>query len=482
MDDIEPDRALFRAGAAENNDGMRARQVVTAALVVVAVIAVTLGGFALTGPGGESTGAEGRVAPELRAFPGAMGFGATAEGGRGGRVIRVTNLADSGRGSLRAAVEARGRRTVVFRVAGTITLESRLTIDNPYISILGQTAPGQGVTLRISQRVDTQAMKVETHDVVIRYLRFRPGPDAGNGEDALTIEETSAHDVIVDHCSLSWAVDEVLSTYTGAHRVTVQNSIIAEALSNANHDEGEHSKGMLAGGAGTSSVSILRNLFVSNVDRSPQVSGLSVADVRNNVVYNYGDGSGNGVTLVSSSKGQPAVNWVGNFYKPGPDSDPDRAEFATYDGDGATHRFYASGNLRWTPTGVRAARIDEEAVGRQAAPFGVPRTATLTAHQAYEHVLRTAGASRARDTVDERLVRQVRDGTGSIIDHPWEVGGWPVLGTGVLYPDPDRDGMATAWEARHGTNPRRSDPAGDVDGDGWTNIEEFASFRAHAVR
>ncbi|HEU4515293.1 MAG TPA: hypothetical protein VFR87_19450 [Nocardioidaceae bacterium] len=461
---------------------MRVRSgVLAAALVVVAVTVVPLADFALTRPATERNGPGERVASGLRAFPGAMGFGAATPGGRGGRVLRVTNLDDSGRGSLRAAVEAKGRRTVVFRVAGTITLRSRLTIENPYISVLGQTAPGEGITLRISRRVDTQAVKVETHDVVIRYLRFRPGPDAGNGEDALTVEDTAAHDVIIDHCSLSWAVDEVLSVYTGSRRVTVQNSIVSEALSNANHEQGEHSKGMLAGGSGTHDVSILRNLFVSNVDRNPQVSGVSVADVRNNVVYNFADGSGDGVTLVSSSNGDPDVNWVGNYYKPGPDSDRRRAEFATYVGDGATHRFYARGNVRWTPTGVRAARIDEDAIGRRHSSFAVPRTATLPAVKAYARVLRTAGASRNRDAVDVRLVREVREGAGSIIDHPSEVGGWPILASGKPYADPDKDGMASAWERRHGTKPRRADASGDVDGDGWTNIEEFANLRARVL-
>lgn len=452
------------------------------ALTAVAVTALALAGLAVTRPDPERPATAERLAPGVRAFPGAMGFGSATPGGRGGRVLRVTNLDDSGRGSLRAAVEAKGRRVVVFRVAGTITLQSRLTVENPYITILGQTAPGEGVTLRITRRVDTQAVKVETHDVVIRYLRFRAGPDGGNGEDSLTIEDSTAHDVIIDHCSLSWAVDEVLSVYTGSRRVTVQNSIISEGLSNANHEQGEHSKGMLAGGTDTHSVSILRNLFVSNMDRNPQVSGVSVADVRNNVVYNYGDGSGSGVTLVSSSKGRPDVNWVGNYYKPGPDSNRRRAEFATYVGDGATHRFYAKGNVRWTPSGLRAARIDEDAVGRRGSPFAAPRTRTLSAQRAYKRVLATAGASRDRDTVDERLVREVRNGGGSIIDHPSEVGGWPRLASGRPYPDPDRDGMASAWERRQGLNPRRADAAGDVDGDGWTNIEEFGEFRARALR
>jgi pectate lyase len=445
---------------------------VAAAVTLLGVFAAgVLVGRAFQNPTPPTTG--------LPAFPGAMGFGAATPGGRGGRVLSVTNLQDSGPGSLRAALEATGPRTVVFRVAGTITLKSRLLVDNPYLTIAGQSAPGEGVTLRIAPDVPEQVLKIETHDVVIRYLRLRPGPDADNGEDALTIDGGEAHDIIVDHCSFSWAVDEVVNTYTESRNITIQNSIISEALSHANHEKGEHSKGLLAGGRGSEDVSILRNLFVSNVDRNPQVSGVSVADVRNNVVYNYGEGAGLGVTLVSSSKGEPAVNWVGNVYKPGPDSDRERAEFATYDGDtGATHGFYAADNKRWTPSGLLEARVSADAVGRRDTPFTVPMTPTMAAEAAYRHVLAEAGASRNRDSVDERLVQEARSGTGSIIDHPDEVGGWPTLDAGRTYADPDDDGMPSAWERSHGLDPHTPNASGDEDGDGWTNIEEFLDSRA----
>jgi hypothetical protein len=456
----------------------------TTALTVTAL----LGAAALTTPLGRPAGTP--VATDLDpvgssarpAFPGAMGFGAATPGGRGGRVIRVTNLRDSGPGSLRAAVEASGRRTVVFRVAGTITLRDRLTIEDPYLSVLGQTAPGEGITLRTAGDVTDQLMLVETHDVVLRYLRFRPGPDGGNGEDALTVEGSAAHDVIIDHCSLSWAVDEVFSSYDDSHRVTLQNSIVSEGLSRANHEEGEHSKGALAGGYDTHDISILRNLFVSNVDRNPQVSGVSVADVRNNVVHNDGRADGEAATVLSSSKGHPDLNWVNNVYRPGPDSDRSDPEFATTIGTtDRTHSFFARGNVRWTADGWRTARVQRGAIGRRYSAYPVPRTPTLSTSTTWRRVLATAGASRNRDSVDERLVREVRRGGGAIIDHPSEVGGWPRLATGTPYADPDRDGMATGWERRHGSRPGRSDANGDVDRDGWTNLEEFAHARARVV-
>jgi len=290
----------------------------------------------------------------VRSFPGAEGFGTGTPGGRGGDVCQVTSLADSGAGTLRACIEATGPRHVIFRTGGTILLRDRLIIENPYITIAGQTAPGDGITLRMDPEPGTDhgTMSIKTHDVVIRFLRFRPG-DGGNADDshdALTIYDGDVHDIVIDHSSFSWAVDENVNIYDDASDVTVSYSVIAEGLRDAGHPEGQHSKGMLAGGTDAHNVSIHHNLFVSNVDRNPQISGLSVADIRNNVIYNYGDGSGDGVTLVSSSNGAPQVNWVGNYYKPGPDSPVDRSEFGTYLGSTG---WYGEGNLRWSPNSVR---------------------------------------------------------------------------------------------------------------------------------
>ena len=416
------------------------------------------------------------VAASLRAFPGAEGYGTDTPGGRGGRVCQVTNLNDSGAGSLRACVESSGPRTVIFRTGGTINLQSRLTVTEPFLTIAGQTAPGDGITLRMApgSSTDKGAMQVETHDVVIRYLRFRPG-DNGYGDDshdALQIYKAGVYNVVVDHASFSWAIDENVNTYDESHDITVSNSIISEALSNSTHPQGEHSKGMLAGGVNAHNISIHHNLFASNVDRNPQISGVSVADLRNNVVYNYGDGSGGGVTLISSSKGEPDVNWVANYYKPGPDSDPSRPEFATYDGStGATHEWYGDGNMRWTASGDQAARVASGAVGRRSTPFATPSVTTTSAAQAYVDVLAGAGASLVRDAVDERIVAEVRNGTGSIKDSA--SGLYPALATGTPPPDTDGDGMPDAFESAHGADPGSPDANGDVDGDGYTNIEDW---------
>ena len=422
------------------------------------------------------------AAPAVPAFPGAEGFGTQTPGGRGGAVLTVTNLNDSGPGSLRAALTASGPRTVVFRVSGTIVLKSRIDVEDPYLTVAGQTAPGGGITLRIdpaaSPCVDQGTMLVSTHDVVIRYLRFRPGPTscADDSHDALTIYKPGTENVVIDHVSMSWAVDEVFNTYDASQNITISNSIIAEGLSNSTHPEGEHSKGALLGGVDAHNVSLHGNLFVSNTDRNPQISGLSVADVRNNVIYNYGDGSGSGVTLVSSSKGEPRVNWVGNYYKPGPSSDPNRAEFAVYSGDtGDTWQWYGEANMRWTPTGLASARVDSgAAASRVPSPFAAAPVTTTSAAAAYDQALAHAGAAVPfRDDVDRRLVQSVLDGTGQLIDDPSQVGGYPSLPSTAPAPDDDGDGMPNSAEVAYGTNPNAPDSTGDVDGNGYTNIEDW---------
>jgi hypothetical protein len=428
---------------------------------------------ALSLAAGPSSSAPASAVP---AFPGAEGFGTDTPGGRGGEVCLVTTLQDAGPGSLRSCVERSGPRHVVFRTGGTIELESRLEITEPFITIAGQTAPGDGITLRMKPGTGTDdgTLKIDTHDVVIRYLRFRPG-DGGGADDShdgvsAYREGGGSYNVVLDHNSISWAVDENVNIYYDVANYTLSDNIISEALSESTHPDGEHSKGMLVGG-GSTNASIHGNLFVSNVDRNPQISGVSVADVRNNVVYNYGDGSGDGVTLVSSSKGEPSVNWVGNYYKPGPDSPTDRAEFATYVGStGATHTWYGADNLRWTPDGDRPARVADGAVGEVPAPLAAAPVTTTSADQAFLDVLAGAGASLVRDAVDQRLVDEVRAGTGAV---KHDAGPWPTLDPGRAPADADGDGMPDAFETSHGTDPQSPDATGDVDGNGYDDVEDW---------
>lgn len=415
------------------------------------------------------------------AFPGAEGFGTSTAGGRGGRVINVTNLNDDGPGSFRAAVTAPGPRIVVFRVSGTINLQSPVKITSPHLTVAGQTAPGGGITLKADPCNDGGVLGVHTHDVVLRFLRLRPGPHpcAGPGEssDGIVIYKPGTHHVVVDHMSISWAVDENISLYDDAHDVTFSWNIIAEGLSSSTHAEGEHSKGAHLSGERTGRISFHHNLLAHNMDRNPQPTNPGVADIRNNVVYNYGKHA----ALTSNSKGRPQFNFVGNYYLPGPDSDLTEYELDVYDGTpGEGWAFYVAGNLG--PHRPTDDLPDEETVSPEGRgsmvgqPFPAPEVRTTGAEQALEEVLAGAGASFPyRDSADSRVVRDVRNGTGRIIDDPWEVGGWPTLPSGAPPEDSDRDGMPDAWEVDRGLRPHVDDSRGDHDDDGWTNIEEYVN-------
>lgn len=458
------------------------------ALVVVVLAATGVTGLALllAAPDGQDQGAvstDGSPTSAGRggrpAFPGAQGFGAQTHGGRGGRVINVTNLRSSGKGSLRAAATARGRRIVVFRVSGTIQLQSRIDIVHPYITIAGQTAPGGGITLRADPCNDGGVLGVNTHDVVIRYMRLRPGPHecAGPAEtaDGIVVYKRGTHHVVVDHCSISWAVDENVSLYDDAHDVTFSWNLIAEGLANSTHEEGEHSKGAHLSGERTYRISFHHNLLAHNNDRNPQPTNPGVADIRNNVVYNYGDNA----ALTSNSHGRPEFNFVGNYYRQGPDSDTSEWELDVYEGTpGAGWAFFVKGNIgphRPNNDLPQGSMVSPE--GRSSmvgSPFDAARVTTTGAVKALRQVLARSGALVPyRDGVDRRVVRDVRERTGSIINDPYDVGGWPYLPATSPPRDSDRDGMPDRWERARGLRPRVDDSRGDHDGDGWTNVEEY---------
>jgi pectate lyase len=442
-------------------------------------LAATTAAFApaATGtPGDEPTA---RAATQRKAFPGAQGFGTATPGGRGGRVILVTTLADRGPGSLRAALSARGKRIVVFRVSGTITLRSGLELTSPYVTLAGQSAPGGGITLRVAPCSDDAALGIYTHDVVVRHLRVRRGANTCGGEgdsaDGIVVYKENAHDVVVDHSSVSWAVDENLSTYDYAKNVTFSWNIVSEGLSRATHPEGEHSKGVHLSGDRSGRISFHHNLLAHNMDRNPQPTNPGIADIRNNIVYNYGDNA----ALTSNSHGEPHFNFVGNWYIPGPDTERSEWELDVYDGTkGAGWAFYVKGNLgphRKSNDLPQRRTVSPEGRGSMvSAPFPAPATVTTSATTAYDQVLEGAGATRpVRDAVDQRIVREVRARGGRIIDDPSQVGGWPSLPATPPPPDSDRDGVPDTWESEHGTNPGLKDSNRDVDGDGWTNVEEW---------
>lgn len=430
------------------------------------------------------SGSAHRAAAKARkAFPGAQGFGVSTPGGRGGRVILVTNLNSGGPGSLRAALKARGKRMVVFRVSGTITLKKGIDLTSPYVTVAGQSALGGGITLRVDPCSDDAALGVHTHDVVIRFLRVRRGANTCGGEgdsaDGIVVYKEGAHHVVIDHSSVSWAVDENLSTYDHAHDVTFSWNIVSEGLSNSTHPEGEHSKGVHLSGEDSYNISFHHNLLAHNSDRNPQPTNPGIADIRNNIVYNYGDNA----ALTSDSHGKPRFNFVGNWYIPGPDTERSEWELDVYDGSGAGWAFYVKGNLgpHRTSNGLPQRRTvsPEGRSSMASSPYATPTIDTTSAKAAYGQVLARAGAVRPyRDAVDRRIVSEVKERGGRIIDSPSQVGGWPALPTATPPADADRDGMPDEWERAHGSKPGAKDGSGDQDGDGWTNVEEYLNSLA----
>lgn len=423
------------------------------------------------------------AAEGIPAFPGAEGFGATTPGGRGGEVVEVTNLHDAGPGSLRAAIEKAGPRTVVFRVSGTIELDSPLKIVHPFITIAGQTAPGGGVTLKNSFKNLYAPLQVKTHDVVIRYLRSRPGPSGvpparqdGSNVDALTIAdpEREVYNVVVDHCSFSWSVDEIVNVWYDAHDVTIQWCIMAEGLHEPPDRQGAGSKGPLFGGRGCDRISAHHNLLAHNGGRNPMVKATGAVDLVNNVIFVPRTVA----AVVDGELGPCRVNLVGN-------------QVLAPHGDGLVFgvavlgarpvSLFVQGNLGPFRTRFEQPErlfVSPRNEGRSRITLQreeAPSITTLSARQAYDEVLASAGCTRPRrDAVDERIVADVKAGRARLIDDPAEVGGWPELAAGEPPADSDRDGIPDAWERRHGLNPRRpNDSSADRDGDGYTNLEEY---------
>jgi pectate lyase len=419
-----------------------------------------------------STAVPSQARTDIPAFPGAEGFGATTPGGRGGKVIPVTNLNDDGPGSFRAACEAEGPRMVIFRVSGLITLEKKLVVKNPYITIAGQSAPGDGICLRNFTFV------IATHDVVVRYLRSRLGDLSAQEDDGITLA-AGAKNVIVDHCSATWSIDEALSLAGDVSNVTVQWCLIAEGLNHSKHTKGPHGYGSLSRANGP--VTWHHNLWAHNNARNPRLGDnygrppFPTFDVRNNVIYDYGE-IASGLT-----QGVLKVNYVANYIRPGPSS---KVTTPIHIGGPSQLNFYIKDNVfegNAALTGDNSQFFDpvvidgKRQVETVAQSFDAPPVKTVGALDAYEAVLARVGASLPkRDSVDARIVSEVRQHKGSIIDSQQQVGGWPELKSVSPPKDSDGDGMPDDWERRHGLNPRdASDGSADKDHDGYTNLEEY---------
>lgn len=458
---------------------------------------------------------------KIPAFPGAWGGGMYSFGGRGGKVFVVTNLNDSGPGSFREACEAGGPRIVVFNVAGIIHLKSHLHIRAPYITIAGNTAPGDGVCIA------GNTVEIDTHDVVIRYMRFRRGQTwVGDRDDSLGGNPVG--NIMIDHVSASWGLDECMSIYRHMYQppeggkelklptvnVTIQDSIFSEALDTYNHAFGSTIGGLNS--------TFHHNIWACNSGRNPSVGMYGDFTFVDNVIFNWVH------RTVDGGDQRSEFNIINNFFKPGPATPKDapisyrllkpeseRSKTVVDNfGKAYVHGNIVEGNAKvtkdnWdggvqpepraTPLDVVLARI------RVNHPFDHARLPIQPARVAYRYDLENAGATLPRrDAVDERIVKSVRTGVATakagpdaaedfshvgynqrvieglldripkgIITNPSQVGGYPEY-QGNPYKDSDSDGMPDYWENKYGLNPNdAADASTDLNGDGYCNIEEF---------
>jgi pectate lyase len=457
------------------------------------------------------------------AFPSAEGFGRFAAGGRGGVVYEVANLSDAGTGSLRYGIESiSGARTIVFKVSGTIELTKNLQIKNGNLTIAGQTAPGDGICIKNSKlivpaaaltkktEIASYSTSVDADNVIIRYVRFRPGDEINNAVgaslDSITFENDGLwgryhNNVIIDHCSMSWAIDEASSFYDNTN-FTMQWCLIGESLYHSFHSKGNHGYGGIWGGMGAS---FHHNLIADNTSRNPRFCGaryhvltayLEIVDFRNNVIFNWG-----GNSIYGGEGGQ--YNIVNNYYKPGPATIKKggtqlyrlvQPSVSTDPKVDTLSKWYLSGNYMEGNSSVTSDNINGGGFQPQysspqglweikTSPIAFAPVYTQSPVEAFESVLTNCGASLARDTVDKRIINQARTGVAAtggtfgantgIIDNPASVGSWPVLNSTDPPADTDHDGMPDNWENQNGLNPNDETDRNNIRSDGYTQLEAY---------
>lgn len=431
-------------------------------------------------------------------FPGAEGFGKYTTGGRGGKVFFVTKTDDDGsEGTLRFALEQKGARYIIFKISGTIYLKSPLRIKEGNVTIAGQTAPGDGVT--IGGGYETY---VAADNVIIRYLRFRMGDMAKQEGDALGARFIK--NLIVDHCSMSWSTDETVSIYNNEN-TTLQWCIIAESLRNSAHHKGAHGYGGIFGGK---FASFHHNLIAHHDSRNPRFgeeankafAKTDLTDFRNNVIYNWGNNSAYGGEAMN-------VNIVNNYYKPGPATKV-RNRIVSIDKNlkpeaevyNIWGKYYVQGNYieenpevfsdNWNlgvfnqiKSSYNLTEADKKSI-KILQPHNIQNNIkTHSAKDAYKKVLQCAGASLVRDAVDLHVLKDVKNGsftfngskgsTNGIIDSQNDVGGYPELKSGISPLDSDNDGMPDAWEIKYGLNPNLSNANGRELNKNYDNLEIY---------
>ena len=449
------------------------------------------------------------IKAKIPAFPGAEGGGAFTPGGRGGKIFVITSLEDSGQGTLRKALEAVGARTIVFNVAGIIQLKKPINIRAPYVTIAGQTAPGDGIC------VAGESILIDTHDVIIRHMRFRRGAtDVTRRDDALG--GNAVGNIIIDHCSVSWGLDENISLYRHMFKanekskrdklptvnITIQNTISSEGLDTYNHAFGSTIGGLNS--------TFARNLWANNISRNPSIGMYGSFNFVNNVLFNWWNRS------IDGGDYRSMINIINNYFKPGPMTAGDKPisyrilkPETGYLEPRSYGRAYVSGNFvegnetvtsnNWKG-GVQIGDEEKLAYIKQEQPFEMAHVSIMDAQKAYDFVLNNVGATLPkRDEVDNRVIKQVRTGEinypdgldntigkefvkrrlpddsykRGILTHPDQAGGYPEY-KGKPYKDSDGDGIPNKWEKKYGLNHKDAFDANlDLNGDGYTNIEAY---------
>jgi hypothetical protein len=423
------------------------------------------------------------AAGPIPAFPGAEGAGAFALGGRGGVVHIIDNLDDDGPGSLRAAIEAEGPRTVVFAVSGTVRLKKPLKITNDFITIAGQSAPGDGITLA------DQPLIIAANHVVIRYLRVRLGDLGRTENDAISV--TDGQHIVLDHLSASWSVDETLSIsqkwkpgMKGLDYVTVQWCLISESLNRSVHAKGEHGYGSLIRGSYGARYSFHHNLWAHHKSRMPRPGNFidagddpegAVMDFRNNVFYDW-HGEAGGYN--ADKNAVTTYNFIANAYLPGPGS---QGKTAFKESAPLAKAFFESNAMAGVlPADPWSLVKGSNQVGyRLTAAAPTPTVSTTDAFTAQRVVLAWAGASRQRDAVDRRVVAQVENQSGGVISSQQDVGGWPPLQKLRGQPDSDGDGIPDVAENQRGLDPTTPLDASSTQANGYTVLEQYLSELAN---
>ncbi|MGO8696684.1 MAG: polysaccharide lyase family 1 protein [Limisphaerales bacterium] len=400
------------------------------------------------------------------AFPGAEGYGAFTKGGRGGRIFVVTNLNDSGPGSLREAVEAKGPRTVVFNVGGIIETTG-LDVREPCLTIAGQTAPGDGICIKKGAGNANAFNISRTHDVIIRYLRFRAGKNTGEVR-CESFRISDSENVIVDHCSASWGNPETFSAAGAVDRCTVQWCIFSEG----NNAQDHAFSTIIAGDRSTWH----HNLFAHMLSRVPRWGDITVeCDFRNNVIYDWGHTCGYG--------DMRSLDYVNNYLRSGRSTTQSPPYFIIDPKVVLPASLYLHGNVMVGRPDVCQDNwkgVKTDRVWQSPTPFPAPPVRTQTAEAAFELVLEHAGATLPkRDAVDARAVGDARHGTGRIIDSEEEVGAWPAYASGQPLVCTANDGIPDEWKKSHGLPLNDPNVANAVNADGYTTLEVYVNSLAN---